>query len=83
MVCVAISQIGVLLSFAFVVLPAVSARSVFRGTKGVFAASAAIGAFGSIAGTLGSIHWDLPTGAAICVALAVPVPLALLIRRKA
>ncbi len=81
LLAVAISQIGVLLSFAFLVLPAASARSLFRSTTAVFAASAAIGAFGSVAGTLGSIRWDVPTGAAICVALALPLPFALWVRR--
>lgn len=82
LLAVAISQIGVLLSFAFLVLPAASARSVLRSSAGVFAASAGIGAFGSVAGTLASIHWDVPTGAAICLALALPLPFALLARRR-
>lgn len=79
---VAISQIGVLLSFAYLVLPAASARSLFRTTRGVFTAAGAIGALGSAAGTLASIRWDVPTGAAICLALAVPLPLALLLARR-
>ena len=76
LLAVAISQIGVMLSFAYLVLPAASARGVFRSTTGVFAASAVIGVLGSVAGTLASIHWDLPTGAAICLALTFPLLLA-------
>lgn len=79
---VAISQIGVLLSFAYLVLPAASARSLFKTTRGVIAASVAIGALGSVVGTLASIKWDVPTGAAICLALAVPLPLVLLLARR-
>jgi zinc/manganese transport system permease protein len=79
LLAVAISQIGVLLSFAYLVLPAASARSLFRSTMGVFVASGLIGALGSVAGTLASIHWDLPTGAAVCIALALPLPVALII----
>lgn len=72
---VAIGQIGVLLSFAYLVLPAAVSRAVFRSSLGVFAGAGVIGALGSAAGTLASIHWDVPTGAAICLALAVPLPL--------
>lgn len=79
---VAISQIGVLLSFAYLVLPAASARGFFRGTLGVFVAAGAIGALASAAGTVASIHWDVPTGAAICLALAFPLPISLLLRRR-
>ena len=79
---VAISQIGVLLSFAYLVLPPASARSLFRTGRKVFFASAAIGAAGSVAGTLASIQWDVPTGAAICLALALPLPFALILRRR-
>lgn len=74
---VAISQIGVLLSFAYLVLPAATARCLFRTTRGVFAASVVLGALGSAAGTFASIKWDVPTGAAICLALATPLPVAL------
>jgi ABC-type Mn2+/Zn2+ transport system permease subunit len=77
---VSISQIGVLLSFAYLVLPAASARGFSRRSLGVFAGACCIGALGSAAGTLASIHWDVPTGAAICLALAVPLPLSLLRR---
>lgn len=73
---VAISQIGVLLSFAYLVLPAASARTLFQTTRGVFTGSAVIGVVGSAAGTLASIHWDVPTGAAICLALSLPLPFA-------
>lgn len=76
LLAVAISQIGVLLSFAYLVLPAAIARSLFRSTLGVFTAAGVLGALGSAAGTLASIHWDVPTGAAICLALAAPLPLA-------
>lgn len=80
---VAISQIGVLLSFAYLVLPAATARSLFKSTRGVFIASGALGALGSAVGTFASIRWDVPTGAAICLALAVPLPVALLLARRA
>ncbi len=79
---VSISQLGVLLSFAFLVLPAASARAFGRGTRSVVGAACAIGVLGSVAGTLASIHWDVPTGAAICLALALPLPAALAIRGR-
>jgi ABC-type Mn2+/Zn2+ transport system permease subunit len=79
---VAIGQIGVFLSFAYLVLPAAAARCIFRGTRGVFVAAGVIGATGSVAGTLASIHWDVPTGAAICLALALPLPVALVFGRS-
>ena len=82
LLAVAISQIGVLLSFAYLVLPAAAARGMAKTTRGVFASAASIGALGSAVGTLASIHWDVPTGAAICLALAVPVPFTLLIARR-
>jgi ABC-type Mn2+/Zn2+ transport system permease subunit len=81
LLAVAIGQIGVLLSFAYLVLPAAAARGLFRSTRGVFAAAGAIGALGSVVGTLASIHWDVPTGAAICLALALPLPFAEMRRR--
>lgn len=79
---IAINQIGVLLSFAYLVLPAANARCLFRGTRGVFVGSALVGVIGSLAGTLASVRWDLPTGAAICLALSLPLPAALLAGRK-
>ncbi len=82
LLAVAIGQIGVLLSFAYLVLPAAAARGLARTTRGVFTAAACIGALGSAAGTLASITWDVPTGAAICLALAVPLPLSLVVHRR-
>ncbi len=82
LLAVAIGQIGVLLSFAYLVLPAACARSVSRTTRGVFAAAGIVAVFGSVAGTLGSIRWDVPTGAAICLALALPLPLTLVFARR-
>jgi ABC-type Mn2+/Zn2+ transport system permease subunit len=73
---VAIGQIGVLLSFAYLVLPAAASRTIFRSTFGVFVGAGIIGAAGSLGGTLASIHWDVPTGAAICLALVLPLPIA-------
>jgi ABC-type Mn2+/Zn2+ transport system permease subunit len=83
LLAVAIGQIGVLLSFAYLVLPAAAARGIAKTARGVFISAACIGAAGSAAGTLASIRWDIPTGAAICLALALPVPLVLIIRRRA
>ncbi|MGC8763733.1 MAG: metal ABC transporter permease [Acidobacteriota bacterium] len=82
LLAVAISQIGVLLSFGYLVLPAAAARAFGRGTRSVFLSAGAIGVLGSAAGTLASIHWDVPTGAAICLALAVPLPVAELVRAR-
>lgn len=82
LLAVAISQLGVLLSFAFLVLPAAAARTFGRGTRGVFLCAWVIGVLGSLAGTLASIRWDVPTGAAICLALALPLPAALALRRR-
>ena len=83
LLAVSIGQIGVLLSFAYLVLPAAAARGLARTTRGVFTWAACIGTAGSAVGTLASIKWDVPTGAAICLALAVPIPLGLMIRRRA
>ncbi len=82
LLAVSIGQIGVLLSFAYLVLPAAAARGMAKTTRGVFASAACIGALGSAVGTLASIHWDVPTGAAICLALAVPVPFTLAFARR-
>lgn len=40
-----------------------------------------LGALGSVVGTFASIRWDVPTGAAICLALAAPLPVALGVSR--
>ena len=82
LLAVSIGQIGVLLSFAYLVLPAACARSLFRTTRGVFTAAGIVAVCGSAAGTLGSIRWDVPTGAAICLALAVPLPFVLVLARR-
>lgn len=73
---ITIGQVGVLLSFAYLVLPAAASRTLFRSTLSVFVSAGVIGATGSLVGTLASIHWDVPTGAAICLALVLPVPFA-------
>jgi len=82
LLAVTIAQMGVLLCFAFLVLPGASARFLSRGMVPLLGLSAALAVAGSVAGTLASIHWDLPTGAAICLALAAPLPFAWALRRR-
>ncbi len=79
---VSIAQIGVLLSFAYLVLPAAAARSFGSRTRSVFLLAVLIAVAGSVVGTLASIRWDLPTGAAICLALALPLPVAEIWRHR-
>ncbi len=82
LLAVSIGQIGVLLSFAYLVLPPVCGRCFGRAIGSVFMLSGAFAVAGTVLGTLASIHWDLPTGAAICAALALPLPFTLLARRR-
>ncbi len=82
LLAVSIGQIGVLLSFAYLVLPPVCGRCFGRAIGSVFLLSALFAVAGTVIGTLASIHWDLPTGAAICAALALPLPFTLLARRR-
>lgn len=72
----AIGQVGVLLAFAYLVMPAAAARGFARGTTGAVLWSLGLALCGTLAGTWASVLWDLPTGPAICLALAAPLPLA-------
>jgi len=82
LLAVTISQMGVLLCFAYLVLPSAAARYLSRSMVFLLALSAATAVLGSVAGTLASIYLDLPTGAAICLALAVPLPFAMIFKRR-
>jgi ABC-type Mn2+/Zn2+ transport system permease subunit len=80
LLAMSIGQIGVLLSFAYLVLPPVAGRLAGRSIRGVFLWAGLSAVVGTVLGTVASVQWDLPTGAAVCIALALPLPLAALRR---
>jgi zinc transport system permease protein len=70
-IAVSMDVVGVLLTFAYLVLPGIT--GLLLGTRMVtmFVASAAMGVTGTLAGFLVSIQVDLPTGSTIIAALTV------------
>jgi zinc/manganese transport system permease protein len=60
---------GVLLVFAYLVVPATAAAMLARSVRGRLALGWALGALVSIGGLAASWAWDLPTGATVVVAL--------------
>ncbi|MFZ5985121.1 MAG: metal ABC transporter permease [Acidobacteriota bacterium] len=81
MLSVSIRLLGVLLSFALLVLPAAAARSLSGRSLAVFVGAQAAAAGACVLGTAASVRYDLPTGAAICLALALPLAGAWVVRR--
>ena len=64
---------GVLLVFAFLVVPATAAAALARSARGRLLVGWALGALASVAGLAASWTWDLPTGATVVVAFGVVV----------
>jgi zinc/manganese transport system permease protein len=62
---------GVLLVFGLLVIPSVAGLTVTRGAKGALIAGWVFAVVVSVAGLIGSIHFDLPAAPSILVALAV------------
>jgi len=62
---------GVLLVFAYLVVPATAAAMLARSVRGRLALGWALGALVSIGGLAASWAWDLPTGATVVVAFGV------------
>lgn len=69
LITVAIASAGVLLTFAYLVLPPISGLLLGKRLGAVFAWSVAAGVTGTLLGFLASIRLDLPTGATVIVAL--------------
>ena len=64
---------GVLLVFAFLVVPATAAAALARSARGRLLVGWALGALASVGGLAASWTWDLPTGATVVVAFGVVV----------
>jgi zinc/manganese transport system permease protein len=62
---------GVLLVFAYLVVPATAAAMLARSVRGRLAIGWGLGALVSVGGLAASWAWDLPTGATVVVALGV------------
>lgn len=65
----AVHAVGVLLVSAYLVIPTVTARSVSRRLGPMTLATILTGAIGSAIGLIMSYHFDIPTGAAMTLAL--------------
>ena len=66
---------GVLLVFAYLVVPAAVGALLTRSIAGRLAIGWSVGAVVSAAGLVASYHWDLPTGAAIVTAFGAAIAL--------
>jgi zinc/manganese transport system permease protein len=64
---------GVLLVFAYLVVPATAAAALARSARGRLLVGWALGALVSVGGLAASWTWDLPTGATVVVAFGVAV----------
>lgn len=70
-VAVAMKVVGIVLLVSLLIIPAAAARRLSRGPAMMAAIAAAIGC-AAVAGGLGaSMHWDIPTGAAIVATAAI------------
>lgn len=67
----AIRSVGVLVTFALLVLPAMGARILAAGMGGMFAVAVALGTLSIPLGLSTAFVFDLPTGATICLSVAV------------
>jgi ABC-type Mn2+/Zn2+ transport system permease subunit len=65
----AVHAVGVLLVSAYLVIPTVTARSVSRRLGPMTLTTIFTGAIGSAIGLIMSYHFDIPTGAAMTLAL--------------
>jgi zinc/manganese transport system permease protein len=77
---------GVLLVFAYLIVPAVAGAALAARPGPRLAIGWIVGALGSVAGIAASFHWDLPTGATVVAtlgALLATLGLALGVRRLA
>lgn len=72
----AIHEAGALLTFALLILPAMSALLLTRGLAAAFAAAAVIAVAAVLGGLVLSFKWDLPTGPFTVALLAAAVPAA-------
>lgn len=70
-ITMSIRTVGVLLAFAYLVLPAIIGLLVGHRLRGVFAAAIVSGLLGTIVGFAASVLLDLPSGATIIVALGL------------
>lgn len=73
---------GVLLIFAFLVIPVVTALLVAKRMRSVFAIAILTNLIAVVTGIYLSFHWDLPSGPTIVAVLLVPLLAALLFRRR-
>ena len=80
MITSAVAIGGVLLVFAFLVVPAVVGVLVVDGVLKRLAVAFAVALLGSGLGLTASWRWDLPTGAAIVTALAAVLAVVALVR---
>ena len=72
---------GSLLTFSFLVLPALAGLMLARRIWHVAALAVASSVAGSVLGILASVHWDLPTGPCIVAVLAAEVAAAWVLAR--
>ncbi|HEX2019579.1 MAG TPA: metal ABC transporter permease [Aurantimonas sp.] len=67
-IAIAMKIVGVLLITALLIIPAAAARRFSMSPEGMAALAASLGVVAAIAGLLGSLQWDTPTGPTIVVA---------------
>jgi ABC-type Mn2+/Zn2+ transport system permease subunit len=76
----AIRSVGVLVTFALLVLPAMGARLLVSGIAGMFVAAVGLGTLSIPVGLATAFAYDLPTGATICLTVAALFAAALVAR---
>jgi ABC-type Mn2+/Zn2+ transport system permease subunit len=70
-ITLAMQSVGVLLVFSYLVLPGVTGLLLGRRLRAVFAGSMVTATAGTLLGFVGSVLFDLPSGASIIVAMGV------------
>lgn len=81
-IAVSIKIVGVLLAVAFLIMPAVAARSFASTPEGMAILAAAIAVAGVLTGLVLSFHYDVPGGPAIVLVLAVAAVTSVLARPR-
>lgn len=81
-IAVGMKIVGMLLVVAMVIIPPAAARSMVSTPEQMAVASTVIGVISVVAGVLGSLKWDIPTGAAIVLVASVVFFVSLLIPNR-
>jgi zinc/manganese transport system permease protein len=68
-IATAIQSAGSLLSFSYLVIPAIAGVMIARHSWQVMAVAVAIAVTGTLAGIVLSVQWDLPSGPTVVAAL--------------